>query len=90
MWARGEGKMDYARTKKDYMVEKDTQIDELKPRGDPDFMTWTQDWYNLRRGRLQEKEGKFMNIKSDTRVYVDYGYQREKQGGGENKLGVWS
>ena len=31
-----------------------------------------------------------MNIKSDKKVYVYYGYQREKRGGGENKLGVWS
>lgn len=58
MWARGEGKMEYARTKKDYMVEKGTQIDKLKPRGYPDFMTFSpsHDWYNLRSGDSKKKK----------------------------------
>ena len=44
--------------KKDYMVEKGTQIDKLKPRGYPDFMTFSpcHDWYNLRKGDSKKKK----------------------------------
>ena len=53
----GRGRRHDGRCKNErvWMVEQDTQSDGVKPRGGPDFVTWVQGWYNLRRGQSLRK-----------------------------------